>query len=63
MARIEFYDGSAEHPFAHVNSDAVPRDKELINIRKQTWAVVCVTWALDSNSPDPLRANVDLRRL
>lgn len=58
---IEFYDGDAAHPFAWVRADAVPRRGEFVNIRKQTWLVSRVTWALDSSDGvTTLRANVEL---
>lgn len=60
MALIEFYDGAAEHPFAHTNDAAVPRPGDKISIRRQVWNVVAVTWALDQLDGEParLRANV-----
>lgn len=61
---IEFYDGDAPHPFASVRADAVPRKGEFINIRKQTWLVGRVTWALDSSDGDQtLRANVEMGKV
>lgn len=54
---IECYDGDARHPFAHVYSPAVPRVGDLINIKKVTWRVRTVTWAIDT-PPEQWRAIV-----
>lgn len=61
---IEFYEGDAKYPFAHVRSSGVPREGEYISIRKETWLVSRVTWALDQpeGSQATLRANVELVR-
>ncbi len=61
---IEFYDGDATHPFASTKGEAVPRAGEYINIRKGTWLVQRVTWALDQPTGEQatLRANVELQR-
>ncbi|HSH41628.1 MAG TPA: hypothetical protein VK973_05820 [Arenicellales bacterium] len=59
--RVEFY--SASGLVAAVsNAGALPAVGDLINIRKQTWQVTRVTWAVDhSDYPDSqLRANIDL---
>ena len=49
---------------AYVKSSMVPPVGAKINIRKQTWEVVRVTYALD-HADDPqgksMRANVDLK--
>ena len=59
---IEFYDGDTM--VAYVKSSMVPPVGAKINIRKQTWEVVRVTYALD-HADDPqgksMRANVDLK--
>lgn len=56
---IEFYDGDATHPFASVRSQAVPRAGEFISIKRVTWQVSHVTWAIDTTSGvSSLRANV-----
>jgi hypothetical protein len=68
MTLIEFYEGNvveAKHPFAHVRDGEVPRAEEMINIRKVTYRVERVTWALDdAGGPNQQwRANVELKRL
>jgi hypothetical protein len=59
---IEFYDGDTM--VAYVKSSMVPPVGAKINIRKKTWAVLSVTYALDQ-ADDPqgkgMRANVDLK--
>ncbi len=65
MARIEFYNGDADKALAIIDSDAVPREGEVINIRKLSYTVTRVTWAVDyaDNPPSTLRANVVLQPL
>lgn len=64
MAKIEFYIGSAQHHIVVLDDGAVPRPKELINIRKITYRVKAVTWAIDGDPAvyrdEKLRANVTL---
>jgi len=66
---IEFYnaDGTPGRDLVQsVESPMVPPVGSKISIRKQTWEVVNVTYALDE-ADNPMiarmRANVDLRRL
>ncbi len=64
MAKIEFYIGSVAQGHIAVDDGAVPRKDEYVNIRKATYKVERVTWAIDGN-PDQfkgatLRANVEL---
>ena len=47
MAKIEFYMGSAEKHIAVLDDGAVPRKGEFINIRRVTYRVSRVTWAVD----------------
>lgn len=67
MAKIELYEGNAEKHMAVLDDGAVPRVGEFINIRKVTWRVVRVTWAVDdADGPwgsAKLRANVELERV
>lgn len=67
MALIEFYEGGAKHPFAHIDDGAVPREYEMISIRGDVYQVERVTWALDQADKFPpekkLRANVEVKRL
>jgi hypothetical protein len=62
---IEFYDGN--RVVASVQSSMVPIVGSFISIRKETWEVRRVTYALDhadrGNSVKGMRANVDLRAL
>ena len=44
-----------------VQSYAVPREGEYINIAKQQWRVAYVAWAIDTD-PKQLRANVELEK-
>lgn len=63
MAAVEFYLGHAGGLIAAVDSGAVPREGEMVNIRKTTYKVLRVTWAVDdADSPNMarLRANVEL---
>ena len=61
MARIEFYLGDADCHIAVVDDGAVPREGEMINVRKTTYKVLRVTWAVDDADRSPqLRANVEL---
>lgn len=66
MAKIEFYVGNASGHIAVVDDGAVPREYEMVNIRKKTYQVERVTWAVD-NADDvmgaKLRANVELKAL
>ena len=59
--RIEYYDGDTM--VASVESAMVPAVGSRISIRKKTWAVARVTYALD-HADEPMekgmRANVDL---
>lgn len=50
---------------AIIDSDAVPRAGEAISIRKNSYTVTCVTWAVDypDNPPSNLRACVVLQPL
>jgi hypothetical protein len=65
VARIEFYYGSSDRRMAVIDDGAVPRLGEFVNIRKITWLVRRVTWAVD-NANDvtraTLRAHVELER-
>lgn len=63
MTQVEFYLGDSERHIAVVRSGAVPRQGEFVNIRKVTYEVELVTWAVDhpSNETPQLRANVVLR--
>jgi len=61
MGRIEFYDGDSI--IAATNSDMVPLIGSKISIRKKTWSVINVTYALDhADKPfeSSMRACVDL---
>lgn len=65
MARIEFYDGDAAGHMAVVEDGAVPRVGDLVSVRKVTWRVVAVTWAVDHADDwalTKLRANVSMTR-
>lgn len=52
MAAIEFYFGSSEKHIAVLDDAAVPREGELINIRKVTYRVFRVTWTVDFAGQD-----------
>lgn len=61
--RIEFYDGKTL--IATVHSSIVPHLGALISVRKETWRVEKITYALDyphDESMRTMRANVDLVR-
>lgn len=62
--RIEFY--AAGKMIASVSSSMVPEIGRFINIRRQTWKVKSVTYALDNIDAKfdrpRMRANVDLIR-
>lgn len=62
--RIEFY--AEGKMIASVSSSMVPEIGRLINIRRQTWSVHSVTYALDNIDAKfdrpKMRANVDLIR-
>jgi hypothetical protein len=62
MAQIEFYVGDAAGHIAYIESDAVPRAGEYVNIRNVTYSVERVTWAVDraGEHDASLRANVVL---
>ncbi len=64
MDTIEFYDGDSRHPMAVMQSSMVPPIGAKISIRKKTWEVMAVTFALD-HLDEPveraMRANVSLR--
>jgi hypothetical protein len=65
MAKLEFYIGSAEGHIAVLNDMAVPRKGEFVNIKKITYKVKRVTWAVDhADAIDwrlrQLRANIEL---
>lgn len=63
MAKIEFYLGSEPRALAFADDGAVPRAGEFVSIRRVTYQVSRVTWAVD-NADDvmhsTLRANVEL---
>jgi hypothetical protein len=63
MAKIEFYVNGADKHIAVLDDGSVPRKGEYVTIRRQTYRVDRVTWAVDSE-PDQfygkLRANVEL---
>ena len=46
MARVEFYHGSTDRHMAVLDDGAVPRVGEFVNIRKVTWLIRPVTWAV-----------------
>jgi hypothetical protein len=64
--RIEFYDEKTGKLVASVKSSMVPTVGKRISIRKQTWEVERVTFALD-HADDPalknMRCNVDLSKV
>ena len=62
MAKIEFYIGNSDKFIETLVDGAVPREGEFVNIRKVTYQVDRVTWAVDDpkHYPVPLRANVEL---
>lgn len=65
MTIIEFYEGDNSGHFVSVKAEAVPRAGEYVNIRKKTWLVTRVTWAVDQPTGElpSLRANVELSAL
>lgn len=60
--RIEFYHGMDGPCVGTVESAAVPRRGEFVNIKGKTYKVLRVTWALDwpTGIVKTMRANVDL---
>lgn len=59
--KIEFYLGRAPGALVIVDDSSPPRQGEFISIRKKTYLVDLVTWAVDHANEDPkLRANVIL---
>lgn len=63
MARIEFYIGASPKHIVSLEDEVAPRVGEPINIRKITYLVERVTWAVDdadSITRCRLRANVEL---
>ena len=63
MAQLEFYIRGNVHLLASAQDGAVPREGEFISIRKTTYKVYRVTWALDyadEMHKTVLRANVEL---
>lgn len=67
MARIEFYIGSGATGgmVASLDGDAVPRSGEYISIRKVTYLIARVTWAVDHADEireRELRACVELEK-
>jgi hypothetical protein len=66
MAKIEFYIGNSERHIAVLDDGAVPREGEFVNIRKTTYRVDQVTWAVDDADKimdASLRACVILKEL
>jgi len=64
MTKAEFYVGDSQKHIAVVRQcGAVPRKGEYVSIRKKTYEVTGVTWAVDSADEfdAKLRANVVLR--
>lgn len=63
---VEFYEDGTKKRFAHVESSMVPAVGSFVNIRRQTWRVNQVTYALDyadAKFDQPrMRAIVDLKR-
>jgi hypothetical protein len=66
MAKIEFYVGDADKHIVVLDDGAVPRAGEFISIRKVTYRVTGVTWAVDGDIDQfrgaTLRANVNLEQ-
>jgi hypothetical protein len=64
LSVIEFYIQDTFEMVTSVNGSAVPRQGELINIRKITYQVARVTWCVDHANKiigrRQLRANVEL---
>lgn len=65
--RVEFCkQGSRKNLVALQQVGAIPRVGDYVNIRKQTWRVVRVTWNVDyadQIGETELRANVELERV
>jgi hypothetical protein len=63
--RLEFYDGDT--PVAFVKSSIVPTVGSKISIKKVTWTVTRVSYALDhsggADSERDMRANIDIERV
>lgn len=61
---IEFYDTESDQLLASTrDAISVPRQGEFISIKKKTWFVERVTWALDqgpARHSSVLRANVEM---
>lgn len=63
MTKLEFYLGNADKHLTVLDAESVPRSGEYVNIRKRTFRVVRVTWAVDHAddwSQAKLRANIEL---
>lgn len=64
MAKIEFYVGDAIGHIAVLDDGAVPRQDEFVSIRRVSYRVIRVTWAIDGKIDEfrgaTLRANVVL---
>ena len=62
---VEFYNG--RHLVVAVKTSIVPLKKSLVSIRKKTWVVVGVTYAVDYADDTigirGMRANVDLKEI
>lgn len=66
MATIEFYIGLSEKPVYSLEDSVVPRQGDLINIKKINYVVSLVTWAIDyadEKMKRSLRVNVVLNKL
>ncbi len=66
MAKIEFYIGKSDKYIVSLEDSAVPRKGEFINIKKITYEVMHVTWAVDyanDNLKILIRANVELMKI
>lgn len=63
MAQIEFYVGKAFGHIAVLVDDQAPREGEFVSIRKITYRVQRVTWAVDHGDYVKLRANVELEEV
>lgn len=64
LTKIEFYERGRGMIDA-LRSAAVPRKGEYVNIAKQQWRVVYVSWAVDEDRPwgKDLRANVEMEKV
>lgn len=65
MAKLEFYchEHGGSHLVVGIDSDAVPRAGEYVNIRKVTYQIDRVTWAVDHTDFErsaSLRANIEM---